>query len=277
MLLEKNHLNQWSNAEETGRKANDLPMGSARLAVLATMLVAAGVLVATVALVLVISLFEQGLRAARGVDFGALYSQHFLYAFLIALANNVDNLGARIAYSIQGTKVSTQINLWISIITFVISSVAAFSGTMITGSIGPKVASTIAMGLLVALGSWMILQARKQNWPGDKAPRETSTSLWTILFKPEHADKDNSKHIDFREGTVLGIALSINNVGGGLSAGMIGLNPWLVGFLSAVVSFFALWAGNYVADIFIRRRIADKAAVVGGILLIAVGVKQVVG
>jgi putative sporulation protein YtaF len=95
-------------------------------------------------------------------------------------------------------------------------------------------------------------------------------------LKPEHADKDNSKHIDFKEGTVLGIALSINNIGGGLSAGMIGLSPLLVGVLSAVVSFVALWTGNYVADIFINLRIADKAAVIGGISLIAIGVKQVV-
>jgi putative Mn2+ efflux pump MntP len=105
-----------------------------------------------VALVFVFPLFEQGIRVARGIDVGALYSQHFIYALLIALANNVDNLGARIAYSIQSTKISTTINLYISVITFVISSFAAFSGTTIAGSIGTKVASTIAMGLLWVLG-----------------------------------------------------------------------------------------------------------------------------
>jgi putative sporulation protein YtaF len=142
---------------------------------------------------------------------------------------------------------------------------------------GTKVASTIAMGLLVALGTWMILQAGKQTSHSDRSQSANSTSLWTILLKPEHADKDQSRHIDFKEGTVLGIALSINNIGGGLSAGMIGLSPLLVGCLSAVISFIALWAGNYVANIFVSWRIADKAAIIGGILLIAIGVKQVVG
>lgn len=85
---------------------------------------------------------------------------------------------------------------------------------------------------------------------------------------------DNSKHIDFKEATLLGIALSINNIGGGLSAGMIGLNPLLVGILSAVLSFFALWIGNYVAEFFIRRNVMDKTAIAGGILLIAVGIGQ---
>ena len=86
---------------------------------------------------------------------------------------------------------------------------------------------------------------------------------------------DNSKHIDFREATFLGIALSINNVGGGVSAGIIGLNSFWVGFLSAVLSFLALWAGNYVAEAFVRWHISQKASVVAGLLLIGIGIEQI--
>lgn len=95
-----------------------------------------------------------------------------------------------------------------------------------------------------------------------------------IFLNPENADLDNSKHIDFKEATFLGVALSINNIGGGLSAGMIGLNSLLVGFLSAVLSFVALWAGNYIAEFFIRKNISGKMTVAGGLLLIAIGIEQ---
>ena len=200
--------------------------------------------------------------------------QHLLYAFLIALTNNFDNIGARIAYSIQGTKISTLINLWISVITFVISLSAAVSGTMISGSLGKRFSSIMAMVFLVAIGSWMILEQHLKRWYSAKLSRENSKGICDILLKPENADMDNSKHIDFKEATLLGIALSINNVGGGLSAGMIGLNSLLVGFLSAVLSFVALWAGNHVAEFFIKLNISNKAAVIGGILLIVIGVEQ---
>ena len=200
--------------------------------------------------------------------------QHLLYAFLIALTNNFDNIGARIAYSIQGTKISTLINLWISVITFVISLSAAVSGTMISGSLGKRFSSIMAMVFLVAIGSWMILEQHLKRWYSAKLSRENSKGICDILLKPENADMDNSKHIDFKEATLLGIALSINNVGGGLSAGMIGLNSFLVGFLSALLSFIALWAGNHVAEFFIRRNIANKAAFAGGVLLIAIGIGQ---
>jgi putative sporulation protein YtaF len=216
---------------------------------------------------------EPILQAIRG-ESAQFDFQLWLYAFLIALTNNVDNLGARIAYSMQGTRVSNAVNLWISVITFVISFVAAASGAAAIGYFGEITASVLAMGFLVALGSWMIFQARKPAWREEQPLTKDQASLWTILLKPHQADVDRSRHIDFKEGTVLGIALSINNVGGGLSAGIIGVDPFLVALLSALVSFVALWAGNYMAEFFVKRNIAEKAAAVGGALLIVTGIKQ---
>ena len=266
--------NQSPEAESIAGEIGDRNAGRLKSEMLATMVVPAGTLAAAIALLLMGLVLEQAVQAAGGVDI-EWRVQNFLYAFLIALANNVDNLGARIAYSIQGTRVSTPINLWISIITFVISFAAAFSGAAAIGSLGTKAASVIAMGFLVAIGSWMILQAQKPAWHEEKVPRNGKTSLWTVLLKPHHADVDRSRHIDFKEGTVLGIALSINNIGGGLSGGIVGVNPFLIALLSALVSFIALWAGNYMAEFFVKRNITEKAAVVGGALLIAIGINQV--
>jgi putative sporulation protein YtaF len=201
--------------------------------------------------------------------------ERFVYAFLIALTNNFDNIGARIAYSIRGIRISTLINLWISVITFVISFGAASSGKILSGSLGKQLSSIIAMLLLAAIGSWMILEPYVQRWRNQKGSSDNSQNIGDILLNPENADVDNSKHIDFKEATVLGIALSLNNIGGGLSAGMLGLDAFLVGFLSAVLSFVALWAGNYISAFFIRLNIADKATVAAGVILIAIGIEQI--
>lgn len=236
--------------------------------------VPAGILSAVATLLLLGLVLERTIHAAGGAS-GKWSFQIFLYAVLIALANNVDNLGARIAYSLQGTRVSVFVNLWISVITFVISFAAASLGTAAMGYFGTQVASVVAMVFLVSIGSWMILQAQKPAWREEKASSNGAATLWTVLLKPHRADVDRSRHIDFKEGTVLGIALSINNIGGGMSGGIVGVDPFLVALLSALVSFVALWAGNYMAEFFIRRNITEKAAVVGGALLIAIGIKQV--
>jgi putative sporulation protein YtaF len=198
------------------------------------------------------------------------------YLLLISLANNLDNIGVRIAYSIRGIKISIPINLWISVITFIISGFAAYSGTLITGFLNKQWSSVISMLLLSGIGLWIIAEPymKKKCDDHDGSQQECTTNIWHVFAKPEKADRDNSKHIDFKEATVLGVALSINNIGGGLGAGMIGLNSFWVGFFSALISFLALWAGNYITEFFTRWNIGNKATVVAGIALILIGIEQ---
>lgn len=205
-----------------------------------------------------------------------------LYTVFIALTNNFDNFGVRVAYSMRGIKISTPINIWISVITFIISAFAAYSGTIISGIFNKETTATISMLILTAVGSWMIFEQYIKGSndsiedTDQKSSLEKKTGIMDIFSKPEDADMDKSKHIDFKEATLLGIALSINNIGGGLSAGMIGLNSFMVGLLSAVISFLALWAGNYIAAFFIKWNLDRKATFAAGIVLIAIGIGQII-
>lgn len=201
---------------------------------------------------------------------------HFSYIFVIALTNNLDNLGARIAYSLRGIRITMRVNLWISTITFLISASAACSGTIVSGLLGKHNTSVIAMLLLSAIGSWMMLQhyAKTKGLEDGEVQQNKKTSVFAVFLKPANADVDGSKEIDFREATVLAVALSINNVVGGLSAGMIGLSAFWVGFFSAALSFTALWAGNYIAGFCAKWNLSHKAVYVSGLLLIAIGIEQ---
>jgi putative sporulation protein YtaF len=194
-----------------------------------------------------------------------------LFTVLIALTNSIDNLGAWIAFSLKGIKITNLINLWISVMTFVISAAATYFGGLLLGVINGRVCAWVSMVLFVAMGAWFIAEPickrRKQK-------KDTSIII-NILENPEEADMNDSKDIDFKEATLLGIALSINNVGGSFSAGMIGLNPWAIGALSAVISFGALWVGKWISSLFQRFRLGDKAAIISGAILILIGIKQI--
>jgi len=203
--------------------------------------------------------------------------RYMIYILIIAVVNNLDNIGVRIAYSIRGIKISTLINLWISVITFFISASAAFSGTLMSKLLSKRLASEVSMVLLSAIGLWIIVEPIiKKHRSTSKAPDEAGgKSFWHVLGNPDHADRDDSRHIDFKEATVLGVALSINNIGGGMGAGMIGLNSYLVGLFSAIFSFLALWSGNYIAEFFMRWKLGNAATIVAGIALIAIGIEQI--
>ncbi len=204
--------------------------------------------------------------------------KYLFYTVFIALVNNLDNIGVRIAYSLRGIKITTFKNLWISVITFFISASAAFSGELMSRLFSKHFSSVISMALLTVIGLWIIVEPyiKKKNDESNKEAHEAdSKSIWHVFLNPEHADMDNSKDIDFKEATVLGIALSINNIGGGLGAGLIGLNSWLVGLFSAVISFLALWAGNYVTEFFMKWKLGNAATIMAGVVLIAIGIEQV--
>jgi putative sporulation protein YtaF len=204
--------------------------------------------------------------------------KYMLYILVIAVVNNLDNVGVRIAYSIRGIKISTAINLWISVITFIISAGAAFSGTLMSELLSKQNAALISMLLLTAIGLWIIFEPliRKHQARSEASNEGAGKSFWNVLGNPHNADRDGSKHIDFQEATVLGVALSMNNIGGGMGAGMIGLNSYLVGLFSAIFSFLALWAGNYIAEFFMRWKLGNAATIVAGMALIAIGVEQII-
>ncbi|ORX22641.1 sporulation membrane protein YtaF [Thermoanaerobacterium sp. PSU-2] len=202
---------------------------------------------------------------------------HFIYSLFIALANNVDNISVRIAYSIRGIKITAVKNLWISLITFIISSIAAISGNIISGVLSKHISSILSMILFISIGLWIAIEPYfKKNSDSHYDIDDKTKNIYDILKKPEEADVDDSKDIDFKEATFLGIALSINNIGGGLSAGMIGLNSFFIGFLSALISFIALWIGNYVTDFLNRWNFRKKATVIAGLILILIGIKQII-
>lgn len=196
----------------------------------------------------------------------------FLYAALIALTNNIDNIGAWIAFSLKGIKITNWINLWISVLTFAISATAAFLGELLHGRIDWGICSYVSMAMFIGMGLWFLSEPLRKR----RKQKRAATTLGKIVDHPEEADIDRSKSIDFKEATFLGIALSINNVGGSFSAGMIGVNSLLVGLLSAIISFAALWAGNRLSGFFQRFKFSEYANVISGIILILIGIKQVI-
>lgn len=202
---------------------------------------------------------------------------HFFYTILIALANNLDNISVRIAYSVSGIKISAVKNLWISAITFLIATLAALAGSRISSFFDSRISSVISMLLLAGIGVWIIKeQLVKEEDSGNGKQTKSKKNLLGILRRPESADADGSKEIDFKEATMLGIALSLDNIGGGFSAGMMGLNMFYMGLMSALVSFLALWTGNYISVLLNKYGLSKKAAVASGIALILIGLKQVV-
>jgi putative sporulation protein YtaF len=190
---------------------------------------------------------------------------------LLSLANNLDNTGVGIAYGFARIRITVLVNLWISVITFVLTGSAVLLGSGIGNFVPPMVAKVLGATVLCGIGVYVATSSMRK-------PRETGDSggnvLQRVLEDPKRADQDRSSHIDYREGTLLGFALSINNIGGGIGGGLVHLSAIWTAVLSAIFSFVVLWAGGLIGCRVSSGRLAAYATVLAGVLLVAVGIHQ---
>ena len=121
----------------------------------------------------------------------------------------------------------------------------------------------------------MVLSSlRSQNGQGEDADPDGPVSLRQLLTDPTSADQNRSRDIDLREATILAVALSLNNVGGGFSAGLVHLSAMWTALFSAVVSFLVLWFGGWAGYQLGVTRVGKYAQTIAGILLLVIGLCQ---
>ena len=175
----------------------------------------------------------------------------------LSLINNIDNIGVQIAYRTKGIKVPLSKNIWISAITFIITFSSTALGQLLGQFIPVIICKIIGTGTLCLMGLFMLLPER-----------------YNPLSRPEKADIDGSKVIDFKEASLLGLMVSINNTGASLGAGIAGMSPLHIGVFSALINFLLFWSGNFLVRIFSEPQTADKIGNCAGILLILTGMIQ---
>ena len=192
--------------------------------------------------------------------------------FGIALGNNLDNAGVGIAYGIARIRLPFLSNLWIAVVTFLITASAVVFGDQVAHLLSPPVARMLSAVVLCGLGLWLLLPSLSNHKKREDTQKKPS--MLAVLVDPQQADRDRSRQIDLQEATLLGMALSINNIGGGMSAGLVHLSILWTAFFSALISFLVLWLGGWAGRRLAATRLGDYAQVLAGVLLIVIGLRQ---
>jgi putative sporulation protein YtaF len=193
------------------------------------------------------------------------------YILLIAAANNLDNIGVILSYSMKGIKIPLSVIGWISMISLFLTLTADFAGRDLNGYISNQAAGVINLLLLAGTGLWSIFGQRPKR-KSKKSPE--NLNIMNIVQNPEAADFDNSKTIDILEAVFLGTALSLNNAIGGLSAGIMGINAFAFALISTAFSFLTLYAGRLVHKKLYKAGRERIMGCITGIILIVLGVLQ---
>ena len=237
---------------------------------------------------------------------------HLLSSVLLSVTSNVDALAVALAYGVKNLKIGLWSNLLISVVSTGGTVLSMSVGAVIGRYLPSSVANFVGSAVLVAIGLWGIWEtlerdkkrtqlraARKKVTrtlvaagvyssdffqTGAATVQEVSDnplaelmedfSYESFLENPEKADKDRSGYIDVKESISLAFGLTINNLGGGVGAGISGLNIVMTSILTLTVSVLAIGVGYFMGHRLAANMTSIWTGILSGSLIVALGIYE---
>ncbi len=176
-------------------------------------------------------------------------------AILLAVSLSMDALGIGISYGLRRVRVATLPKVIISLISLIFTVLAIGIGNVIALILPEPLAKLIGSAMMVVLGVIIIVQAlSERNSSENKKNPTPKTWSWTIKSlgvsikitrAPVADDINKAPAINVKESLYLGVALSIDSFGAGISSAVAGVNSFLVPILVGLCQFVFLSLGLY--------------------------------
>jgi putative Mn2+ efflux pump MntP len=171
---------------------------------------------------------------------------------VIAIGLSFDTFAVSLSYGVIRSGILFRQASWIAIVLAVFQGGLTVAGYFLGSLISDVLKATdhwIALGLLSFLGIKMILEGFKKS--KDEAPRNYSSTI--VLF-------------------TIALGTSIDAFAVGISFALLDVKIWEAGTLIGLVTFLASMTAIRIGKS-AGRKLGNKVEIIGGLLLIAIGLK----
>ena len=185
-----------------------------------------------------------------------------LSGILLAISLSMDALSIGVSYGLRGKKVPLLPKVIISLISLAFTAAAIGIGNIIVLFLPDQLAKLIGSGMLGVLGVVIIIQALSKKEGGEEVEPEVQRpqrKIWKIVLKPlgltikiirneiyENGSKaDSAAIMGIRESLYMGVALSIDSFGAGISSAVSGINNFFVPVMVGLCQFIFLSLGIF--------------------------------
>lgn len=205
----------------------------------------------------------------------------FSEALAINCALSVDTFASCFAYGASKIKIKASINILLNLICTGIFSLAFLAGTLLSGIIDDNIEKYVSFTILLTVGTVKFFSEILKMWILSSENKRRSVGfkmfgigfILTVAANCTKADVNCDKLLSAKEATVLALALSIDSVGVGLSAGVSGLSFFITAPLCFLIGFAAALLGDVLG-----RKIASKTkfnlSPLSGLILICLAVSK---
>jgi putative Mn2+ efflux pump MntP len=175
-------------------------------------------------------------------------------ALLIGAVSNVDNLGVGVALGVRGRRLGAIANLIVAGITMAATAASVTCGHLLSKIIPSAVTGWLGPLIIIAIG--------------------IATACTCAQTRPP---PDFDRVVSRREAITFGVALSVNNLGTGVGAGVLGIHAFAATVSAGLLSFVCVGGGCHFGRVLGRLVLRRYAPLVAGMLLLAVGAAMLPG
>ena len=213
-------------------------------------------------------------------------SLHIFSIALISTSSNIDSFAIAIAYGIRKVRIAILPNLLIASVSSFGTFLSMSLGQTIGGYLPRSISTMLGSGVLISIGilgiSTAILQERQRR-KIEKYRQENYAKLRSIdpLQTREHyidippiPPINKSRYMTVKESIPLAFSLTINNIGGGIGAGIASLNvPFTTG-LTFIFAILAILIGCALGQNFAKKMTEYWAHLLSSISIILIGIYE---
>ncbi|PSU73022.1 hypothetical protein C9J22_03530 [Photobacterium phosphoreum] len=176
----------------------------------------------------------------------------FLLALIFSLSSNLDNFVIGLTYGVKNERIPLKANAIIAFITAFITYISMLGGKLITQLIPNHVSNELGSVIFILMGCWFIGS--------------------DLIKKQQQQQQKKHTVLNFKGAVMLGLLLSINNIGVGILGSITKLNITLVVTLTFVTGMFLTYAGNHIGHSVIGNIVGKYNDLISGSLLILLGI-----
>lgn len=196
----------------------------------------------------------------------------------LAISASIDNFTVGVAYGIKNIKIRFLSNLLIAVISGFGTFLSMTVGLFLCKLLSTKMSNIIGCSLLMAIGAWFIIEffVKRRKMESRSAINYNNINYIKLLDEPENVDFDKSGNIDIKESIILGIALTINNLGLGISASISGINIYLTTICTFIISIVTIPLGYLIGKHCFSKLFGEYASLISGLIIIGLGVYEII-
>lgn len=189
--------------------------------------------------------------------------------YFLLLAISIDSFIISYTYGLKGVQLSILQRVKVAVTVGVVFYISMKMGTWLQLYLSLKLTEILGASLLILIGFSFILSALQPT-------KNSKFPLFSILKKPLKGDRDNSGFINGTEPFIIGLALSLDSMGTGISISLLGAQPLITSFSLLLLNILILSSGVEVGKHFRKWKKMNKLSILPGCLLVLFGVIKLV-